>query len=397
MKPGEYRLKRQTNSPYWAADYLEWNAQKGEWVRKITSTKEADEGKAHVVASAKANTAREIHQATQTGWSRPKAMALVNDMLKAAGLPILKPVQSWKSFADGWLAAKKLQVGPRTYDKYKHDVDLFETFLGAKTKLGIDTITPPDCGKYKATLEAKGLLPVSVNYTMLTIRTIFKRAVAEGECSINPTVFIPINTDTDPRLLRSVYTADEITKIIKFAGSTEQSREWVTMVLLGICTGARIRDCAGMMWSHVNKATWTLTYMPAKTKRKKRLVTVPVVEPLLSHLKALEKSATALYLCPKLSTALHPSRLFGKLLDKAGIEQGIVGVRKKTAGVNWRQKSFHSLRHTLPSWLKAAGVDIETRMAIVGHTSKEVHKGYTHIEMKAITDALDGALGKLVS
>lgn len=398
MKPGEYRLRKQTNSPYLAADYLTWDIQKGEWVRKISSTGESDEAKAHAVASASANAAREIHRATQTGWSRQKAMDLINDLLKAAGLPIVTATQSWKQFSESWLAMKKRKVADKTYVKYSYHVSLFNAFLGKRGALGINTITPADCEKFHQTLEAKGNLPVTINFAVQTIRSIFKRAVDEGECSTNPTAFVHISDDTAPRLVKEIYTADEIKNILKAAGAREETKEWVTMLLLGICTGARIQDCARMMWGHLTKdGGWTLKYLPQKTKRKGKPVVVPVVEPLLSHLKKLEKGATALFMCPNLSTVRHLSREFGKLLDKAEVKQGDIGVRVKSAGKSWRTKSFHSLRHTLPSWLQAAGVDIETRMAIVGHSSKDIHKGYTHIEMKAITEALDGALGKLVS
>jgi integrase len=67
-------------------------------------------------------------------------------------------------------------------------------------------------------------------------------------------------------------------------------------------------------------------------------------------------------------------------------------------GAEHRSKTFHSLRHTLPSWLKAAGVDAEIRMKIVGHTSKRIHAGYTHMEMQDLAQALNKAgLGRLVS
>ena len=81
------------------------------------------------------------------------------------------------------------------------------------------------------------------------------------------------------------------------------------------------------------------------------------------------------------------------LLDAAKVIQKLApdGMR----GRSWRNKSFHSLRHTLPSWLRAAGVDQETRMRIVGHSSKGVHQGYTHHEIEQLAGALRKGLAKL--
>lgn len=399
MKPGEYRLKNQNNSPFLAVDYLEWSSQKGEWVRKIKSTKKSDLSEAHKFAAATAETARKVQQMTETGWSKAKAMELVNDILKAAGLPTVKPVQSWAVFSRAWLALKKQKRSPKTAVKYEHAIDGFDAVLGSRVKLGIDTVTQEDCQQFHDVLSEKGNLPVTINFDLQVLRAIFKQAMARGECTTNPAMAVNLSEDTAPRLIREIYTVAEIKKILKAAQKREETREWMTMLLIGICTGARIGDAAAMMWSHIEKAgtTWSFKYLPAKTKRKGKYVVVPIVEPLLSHLKKLEKEKEGLYICPNLASVRHLSREFGKLLDVAGVKQGNIGKRVKSAGKAWRTKSFHSLRHTLPSWLQAAGVDIETRMAIVGHSDKDIHKGYTHIELKATAAALDGALGKLVS
>jgi integrase len=51
--------------------------------------------------------------------------------------------------------------------------------------------------------------------------------------------------------------------------------------------------------------------------------------------------------------------------------------------------SFHSLRHTATSLLKAAGVGDSVAMEFVGHDSKSVSRAYTHIPAEALRSAAD--------
>jgi integrase len=50
--------------------------------------------------------------------------------------------------------------------------------------------------------------------------------------------------------------------------------------------------------------------------------------------------------------------------------------------------SFHSLRHTLTSDLKNAGVSEVIAMDWVGHDSRAISRVYTHISSSAKRDAL---------
>ena len=51
--------------------------------------------------------------------------------------------------------------------------------------------------------------------------------------------------------------------------------------------------------------------------------------------------------------------------------------------------SFHSLRHTVTSWLKAAGVADGIVRAIVGHESVAMSQNYTHLDIAMMRVALE--------
>lgn len=56
---------------------------------------------------------------------------------------------------------------------------------------------------------------------------------------------------------------------------------------------------------------------------------------------------------------------------------------------------FHGLRHTTNTWLAKAGVPREIRMRLLGHTTGDVHDGYTHLnveDLRPFSERLDALL-----
>ena len=76
---------------------------------------------------------------------------------------------------------------------------------------------------------------------------------------------------------------------------------------------------------------------------------------------------------------------FKRIMRRAGLALQIVqgGGKRKLA-----RRTFHSLRHSFTSALANAGVPEELRMKLTGHTSKNVHRGYTHHEMGTLRQAI---------
>ena len=82
------------------------------------------------------------------------------------------------------------------------------------------------------------------------------------------------------------------------------------------------------------------------------------------------------------------SESFKRIMKKAGLNLQTVqgaGLRKIS------RRTFHALRHSFTSALANEGVTEELRMKLTGHTTKAVHRGYTHHEL----ETLRGAINKL--
>jgi len=72
-------------------------------------------------------------------------------------------------------------------------------------------------------------------------------------------------------------------------------------------------------------------------------------------------------------------------MHNAGIDPQTVkggGIRRVS------KRTFHALRHSFTSALANAGVSPELRMKLTGHKSAEIHRGYTHMEMDTLKDAI---------
>jgi integrase len=55
--------------------------------------------------------------------------------------------------------------------------------------------------------------------------------------------------------------------------------------------------------------------------------------------------------------------------------------------------ALHSARHTTATLLRAAGVDEQTRMAILGHVSVEAQRVYAHDNLELKRRAMDALAG----
>ena len=182
---------------------------------------------------------------------------------------------------------------------------------------------------------------------------------------------------------REVFTPEEVQKLHEAAPTVE----WQTLILLGYFLGARLSDCVHMKWDNIHPDKGTLEYEQRKTGKN---VIVPMHFNLIEHLNHLSKFGTEGYLCPKLA-AKGPggrhglSEGFKKIAIRAGLDLGVVegkGVRRFT------KRTFHSLRHSFTSALANAGVSEELRMKLTGHSTRDTHSRYTHLEMAALKNAV---------
>lgn len=396
-------LQKQRGSPFWYAEIEMWDVQKGVFKRKFKTTKVRLDGgaegedKAMQIAREMARVARAAYEGATRGWSVEGTGKLVNGILAAAGLPtgmVERP--SWRDYLETWWASTGVTISASSRPVVQGQLKAFDTWLGKRAAMPLDLLTGADMQAFWAWLCSRysGSTP---KITLASVARVMRRAHNEGVIKSNPAALVEKGGRVNTSAEREPFTADEIRRMLETAEGWKRAggREWVTMILLGLCTGARLSDCRVMGEGNVVRTDGglLLRFEPKKGRRTKQVVTVPVVQPLLSHLKTLLPGlAPGAPFCPRVMAIKERSdvsRAFVDLLEAAGIGESVV---VEGRGKKFRAKSFHSLRHTLPTLLAAAGVPEEVRMKITGHTSKAVARGYTHEEMARIEALLSHGL-----
>ncbi len=209
---------------------------------------------------------------------------------------------------------------------------------------------------------------------------------------------LPEDDSTD----REVFTVAEVGKMVATAGDvtwqdemfsggladckarTARREDWQGLILVGFYARARLGDCARLTWGNVNLTRKTLSFMPAKTSRKRKRLEVPLHDRLVSWLEGRAVGTDTDPLFPSLFKTpvggRHGlSQMFIDIMVHAKIDRGTKREGIKGGQRAQHARSFHALRHSLTSNLANFDVSEEIRRRIVGHESAAVHSGYCRV------------------
>ena len=437
-------LIKRPNSPYWIACFDV--PQPDGSIRRL---KKSTKAKNHSDAVIEAVRLEELEKkgALSTSDSARKAFAVLQEAAEAAsrgelsegrsrellarlseistGSPLkFYTVRTW---ADAWLAMKAVSSKPATQARYKSHADTFIAWMGERADAKLEVVTKADMRAFREAVKAGWQPPVpkargkdkgappppqrtskTVNHYTSDIAGMFRAAVREGLLLASPAAALgklPEHDSTE----REVFTVAEVGQLVEAAGDSAwqvgilrstpelaaaRCADWQGMILVGFYAGARLGDCARLTWGNVDLARKALSFMPAKTSRRRKKLELPLHPRLVAWLKEREVGAGRAPLFPTLfNTRVGGSQglstQFNGIMTKAGIDRRTT--RQGTKGGQRAQhaRSFHALRHSLTSTLANLDVSEEIRRRIVGHESAEVHAGYTHTERETLARALE--------
>ncbi len=363
---------RRDESRYWIACFTDRN---GRQLKR--SAKTTDRNQAMRVA---VELERVEQQARAGSLTTAQLRKVLNDVSEKVNGDSLA-VPSVADYLNGWLDGVKARRATGTHVRYGNSVRLFLAHLGPREKKPMTSVTPAEVEGFLNWRLNSGAAPKTAIVDVKTLKSAFRRAELYGIILKNPVVAVQLPKDESSE--RGIFTQEEVQKLIGAAPSLE----WQTLILLGYFLGARLGDCVQMQWENVLPAEGVIVYLQKKTGKK---VIIPMHFHILEHLDYLKTFGTAGFLCPKLATkgpgGKHGlSESFKRIVVGAGIDPGVIegkGTRKFT------QRTFHSLRHSFNSILANAGVSDELRMKLTGHSSKEMNKRYTHLEVSTLRSAV---------
>jgi integrase len=282
------------------------------------------------------------------------------------------------------LEQKRELLSPGSVHSYDAGISGFLEHLGPNAKLALGAVATEHLQDFINSLRKRGLAAKTCEIYAKVLRSAFKAARLRQLIRFDPAEGIEIPKGN--AAIREPFTKPEIDLLAKAARET--STDWFTVFLLGTFTGMRLRDCCNARWEGVNMLENTITVSIAKKRGKK--LKLPIHPTLRAHLEAIAGDTAEAYLAPSLANKdaggkMGLSAQFARIMRRAGV---IAGDAEHDGKRRMSSRSFHSLRHSFSSTLANAGVTPEIRMKLTGHSSGDVHKGYTHHELENLSKAV---------
>ena len=274
-----------------------------------------------------------------------------------------------------WYESKKGDIGARTYLRYFQIVEEFLKHIGIKADRLLREITPKDIRSWRDELKKKGLSAPTVNGAIQVLRMPFKEAHDVGYIDINPASAVKLLKDEARNVSKDVFTPEQISQLITVADG-----DWKGAIMCAYYTGLRLKDVTELRWGEIDWQKQTITVETRKTRKD---VTLPLhqqfAEWLSEQMRGIAKAPVFPTLAGKVGARL--SDQFKRIMEHANI-RGRILREANGEGRSQSALSFHSLRHSFNAALANAGVGVELRQELIGHSSLEMNRLYTHPDIE---------------
>jgi len=287
---------------------------------------------------------------------------------------------------------KRLKKARSTVDTYKVHIEThIRPALGT---VRLDKLTPHVIDNYLAALEAKKLAPRTIRLNHAVLSAALTQAVDWGWMKANPAKRARLaapERSTAPAL-----TVDQLRTI--YHAALQDDEDIAVTIALGALTGCRRGELCGLKWSDVDWEAGSL-------KVERQWVTGPGGQNLSTTTKGGKgrvvfigvEGIALLRGYQDVKTEQIGDEPTGWLLSPDG---GITPLKAKTVTDVFGRltkklkipATFHTLRHFAATELSAAGVDLPTAAAQLGHSTAVLAGTYLHT-----SDERGAAAGELIA
>ncbi len=305
-----------------------------------------------------------------------------NDLLKRVGQESVGKV-STQGFVKDWLL--KGVKAPTTRKRYEAVTDSFLAFLGPKRSVAsLGSVTTQEIEAFRDDEVAKGKTASTADFGLKVIRAMMESAKRSNVRLDNPADGVERMQVQQQE--RKPFTDIQLKQLLQ-----RSDVEWKGMLLFGALAGLRLNDAANLRWNQIDLAQECLTFLPAKTARRKpNTITIALHPDIVDYLKARpvpEAESDPVFHTlhgRKSGSAGGLSNQFVRFLVEAGL-RATPSESLKTCGASKGRQffalGFHSTRHYFISKLANADVPAEVRKAMAGHTADKAHLKYVHLEL----------------
>lgn len=330
--------------------------------------------------------------ASEKRWVEQSARNFLAEINAIAGLRVAE-VEPVDAFFARWLKAKRRGVAPKTWKNVDGIVATFLEWLGPRKLAPLLDVSPRVMTDYRDAQLDAGKAGTTVNKDLAILGQAFDEAVATGVMEKNPARGLRVKGADKKAQKRRAFTFDQFRELVRRTAPGELSRrgnevhaDWQTFVLCTGYTGGRQQETAQLPWHHVDfgrklvglvrtkngDVHWVPMHGALETHLRERWVAAgqPTNGPVMPHIARLPERKVSRYFRETILPRVGISQPYEKPSDEKGV------------GRKLAEYSVHSLRHSLSTWLNAAGVSEMMRMRIVGHEDEDVSRGYTHTELE---------------
>jgi integrase len=381
-------IHRQPGRPNWFCAFSIFNPETGASRRVFRSTKTKDKKQAQEICRAWHRAALKARNGKLSAdAAREIITAGVADVFLAANAESLSSATVGK-WCETWLQTKSIEAEQSTHTRYTRILERFGEFLGAKAGRDLSTLQALDITRFRDR-EAKELSRATANLSLKVLRVCFGEAVRQDLLEVNPALRVKVLKSND-KSARRAFSIAEIKRILKACGDDE---EWRGLILFGLYLGQRLGDVSKLTWRAVNLEAGEIAFTTAKTGRR---MVLPLPQPLLDYLASLPTNDEPdAYIFPRAAVVTRTGTLSNQFHDIL-VDAGLVEPRTHEATKRGRSQSretselsFHSLRHSAVTLLKASGVSDAMARELVGHESAAVSRHYTHLTTHDMRKAME--------
>jgi integrase len=327
-------------------------------------------------------------------WSEQTAHRFLAEISALSGVAVAQ-VQQTEEFIQNWLLSKKRTAAPKTWLNINSVLGDFLEWLGTQRTGPLLEITPRQIAEFRDAELAAGKAPTTINKALSFLGQLFDEAVTQGAMEENPARGLRVKGAKKKAQKRQPFTFDQFRELVRCTAPNQKGThggethaDWQTFLIITGYTGGRQQEVARLTWGTVDFENRKIGLV--RTKTGSDMHWIPMHDALLEHLRARAdahpKHTARDFVMPGFAQTeeRYLSKAFRELiLPRIGISQPYAKpTDEKGSGRKLAEYSIHSLRHSLPTWLNAAGVSELMRMRIVGHEDEDVSRGYTHTDIE---------------
>jgi len=307
----------------------------------------------------------------------------VADVMAASGGSL--PSATIREWCKRWLEVKEIENERTTHTRYEQAIRVWLEFLGSTADKNLETLTTDSFLKFRDHCANKSSVG-STNTNLRILRACINSARQQGLIGSNPASLVKTLKERGESKRREM-KLEEIQRVLKVCGETD----WKGLVLVGLYTGQRLGDCARLTWQQVDLVNKTISFVTQKTGKA---LSLGLADPLADHLNELPSvDDPRAFVFPRLAELCknETAPLSRSFAEEVLIPAGLISARTEnhaSTGKGRKAKrhvnevTFHSLRHSFVTMLKATGASNALAQMIVGHDSVAVNAHYTHLSAK---------------